>query len=82
MIRLLNKVFVICFILISVSVTAGNFDRFIKYLNLLPSNERQSKVDSFMNANPIMPLIENDTDAFFIYKGKTLNPKIAGDFTG
>jgi enterochelin esterase family protein len=82
MIRLLNKVLVICFTLISVSVTAGNLESFLTNLNLLPLNERQAKADSFMNANPIMPLIENDTDVFFIYKGKTLNPKIAGDFTG
>jgi enterochelin esterase family protein len=69
-------------ILISQTIQAGNFEQFINYVNLLPVNERQAKVDSFMNANPILPYLEDDTAVFFIYQGTATSLEIAGDFTG
>ena len=81
-IRSSKTVTVIFFMLISQIIVAGNFVKIINYVNRLPLNERQPKIDSLMNVNSILPLIENDTEVFFIYKGEVMNPKIAGDFTG
>jgi len=78
----MKKLILIFFILISQSIYAGNFEQFIYYVNLLPLNERQVKVDSFMNANPILPYIQDDTAVFFIYLGNAQSLGIAGDFTG
>jgi enterochelin esterase family protein len=78
----MKKLILIFFILISQSIYAGNFEQFIYYVNLLPLNERQVKVDSFMNANPILPYIQDDTAVFFIYLGNAQSLEIAGDFTG
>lgn len=81
-IRSSKTVTVIFFMLISQIIVAGNFVKIINYVNRLPLNERQPKIDSLMNVNSILPLIENDTEVLFIYKGEVMNPKIAGDFTG
>jgi len=35
-----------------------------------------------MNANPVLPYLENDTTVFFIYQGNVRKPEIAGDLTG
>ena len=77
----MKKLILIFFILISQSTHAGTFEQFIYYVNLLPLNERQAKIDSFMNANPILPYIEDDTAVFFIYQGTAASLDIAGDFT-
>jgi enterochelin esterase family protein len=78
----MKKIILFFCILASPTILAGNFERFISYLNLLPLNERQAKVDSFMNANPILPYLEDDTAVFFIYQGHAQSLVIAGDFTG
>jgi len=78
----MKKLILIIGILISQTIQAGNFEQFISYVNMLPLNERQAKVDSFMNANPILPYIEDDTAVFFIYQGTAVSLEIAGDFTG
>jgi enterochelin esterase-like enzyme len=59
-----------------------SFQQFISYVNSLPENARQAKVDSFMNAGHNFPLTESDTLCNFIFKGVAQNVKIAGDFTG
>ena len=78
----MKKILFILLILLSQTAFSGNFGRFIKYMNLLPLTERQSKVDSFMKINPVIPVIDNDTTVYFIYKGQTQSTLIAGDFTG
>jgi len=78
----MKKLILFFCILASPTILAGNFGRFISYLNLLPLNERQAKVDSFMNSNPVLPYLENDTTVFFIYQGDAQNVVIAGDLTG
>jgi enterochelin esterase family protein len=78
----MKKGILILFLLLSQTIFARNFDRFINYLNLLPLHERQSKADSFMKANLFFPVIEKDTIVIFIYQGEAESTKIAGDFTG
>ena len=77
----MRKIILFLFILITQTLRAGTFEQFISYLNQLPVNERQAKVDSFMTANPILPFIENDTAVSFIYQGTATSVSIAGDFT-
>ncbi|MCX6243213.1 MAG: alpha/beta hydrolase-fold protein [Bacteroidetes bacterium] len=74
--------FFFLFILISVSVNAQAFQKFIQSLNRLPENARQAKVDSFLTVNRTYPLIEDDTICNFIYTGDAADVKVAGDFTG
>ncbi len=78
----MKKTILILIMLLSQSIFAGNFERFITYLTHLPLQERQSKADSFMKAHLVFPLIEKDTAAIFIYRGEAKSVKIAGDFTG
>ncbi|MCX6247835.1 MAG: alpha/beta hydrolase-fold protein [Bacteroidetes bacterium] len=78
----MKKIILFTCILLSQSIFAGNFENFINYLNQLPENERQAKVDSFMTANSILPYIQNDTAVFFIYGGTGSSHAVAGDFTG
>jgi len=58
------------------------FLQFIDYLNALPENERQAKVDSFMNAGYSFPFTENDTLVAFVYQENAQTATIAGDATG
>ncbi len=78
----MKKIILFCCILITQTIYAGNFDRFISYLKMIPLNERQAKADSFMIANPVLPYKDNDTTVIFIYGGTAKNSVIAGDFTG
>ena len=64
------------------NLQSQSFQQFIGYVNSLPENLRQAKVDSFMSATQNFPLTESDTLCNFIYKGDAQNVKIAGDFTG
>jgi enterochelin esterase-like enzyme len=67
--------------LASGSLAAQTFPQFIQYLNGLPQNERQAKVDSFSHATGIYPTIESDTVCHFIYQGNASTVTAAGDFT-
>jgi enterochelin esterase-like enzyme len=69
-------------LILTVNIYSQSFQQFISYVNSLPENERQAKVDSFMNATAAFPVTESDTLCNFIYKGVAQNVKIAGDFTG
>ncbi|MBE0646889.1 MAG: hypothetical protein IH596_03800 [Bacteroidales bacterium] len=60
---------------------AQNFQQFIDYLNALPENQRQAKVDSFMNAGHAFPYIETDTLVSFVYQGNGQAIAVAGDAT-
>jgi enterochelin esterase-like enzyme len=78
----MKKSTLILLLMISQTIFAGNFERFINYLKMLPLHERQSKADSFMKTHLIFPLIEKDTVVIFLYQGEAGSAKIAGDFTG
>jgi enterochelin esterase-like enzyme len=78
----MKKLLLGCLVIFSQTMYSQNFLQFISYVNFLPENERQAKVDSFMNATSSFPVTESDTICTFIYKGVAQNVKIAGDFTG
>lgn len=77
-----NILTLVTLLILTVNIYSQSFQQFLGYLNALPENERQSKVDSFMNATNNYPLAESDTLCNFIYKGVAQNVSIAGDFTG
>lgn len=72
----------ILFFLLSPTLFAQSFQKFIQHLNLLPQNERQVVVDSFINGIHSFPYIESDTVVHFIYQGSGQRVSVAGDFTG
>jgi len=78
----MKKIILCLCILVSQTLQADNFVGFISRVNLLPSGERQAKVDSFMKATPVLPCIEDNTAVNFIYQGNAQRLEIAGDFTG
>ena len=59
-----------------------SFQNFIDDLNLLPSEQRQSDVDSFLIVNPHSPFTEADTLANFFYTGNVESVSVPGDATG
>ncbi len=65
-----------------ISARAQTFKDFVTYLNDLPAQDRQAKVDSFMNANEHFPLYESDTICNFIYQGNAQSVSVPGDATG
>ena len=78
----MNKVSTLAILsILTVNIYSQSFQQFISYVNSLPENARQAKVDSFMNAEYNFPFTESDTLCNFIYQGVVQNVKIAGDFT-
>jgi len=64
----------------SIGASSQNFAGFIEYLNGLPEDQRQAKVDSFMLATTSFPYTE-DTLAHFIYSGPGSSLAVPGDFS-
>ncbi|NQV02443.1 MAG: hypothetical protein HQ542_07345 [Bacteroidia bacterium] len=62
-------------------IQAQSFQQFVDYLNALPENQRQAKVDSFMNAGHAFPYTEMDTLVAFVYQGNGQSIAVAGDAT-
>jgi enterochelin esterase-like enzyme len=60
---------------------AQNFTSFINYLNALPSAERQTKVDSFMNVLDQTPVVETGYVSF-VFQSTETNIAVPGDFNG
>jgi enterochelin esterase-like enzyme len=77
----MKKTLLLLFLMVTQFLQAGNFEPFISYVNALPLAERQTKTDSFVNANPVLPFLEDDTAVFFIYRGTASVVSVAGDFT-
>ena len=76
-----KTVFLLFIVLIALPASAQTFQKFIQYLDGLPQNERQAKVDRFIGAIRTYPYIEADTICHFIYQGDATSVKVAGDFT-
>jgi enterochelin esterase-like enzyme len=55
------------------------FGKFLVYINSLPAAGRQAVADSFYNTLPVLPLIEAEIYANYIYQGNGNNASIAGD---
>ncbi|MGD9487318.1 MAG: alpha/beta hydrolase-fold protein [Calditrichaceae bacterium] len=79
MLRMRSHILIIFFALFTALLQAQSFDEFVTYVNSLPENERQAKIDSFLTTVPSFPYIENDTLAHFIYTGNVNSVSIPGD---
>ena len=66
-------------LLFSASASAQTFADFLARLNATPLNQRPALVDSFMNAVPAFPFLEQDTLAHFIYRGNANTITVPGD---
>ena len=58
------------------------FRAFVERVNGLPSPQRPAVVDSFMNAVPAFPFIEEGNVAYFLYRGTPSSINLAGDMNG
>ncbi|MCB0275151.1 MAG: right-handed parallel beta-helix repeat-containing protein [Calditrichaeota bacterium] len=47
-----------------------------------PINDRSAVVDSFMAANPVAPFVEEQTFAYFLYRGSANSVNVPGDANG
>lgn len=78
-----KKYLIICCLSIMINqIKAQTFGDFIDELNLLPLDQRQALVDSFLNVNPHSPFTESDTMAHFFYTGNVQSVSVPGDATG
>ncbi len=68
--------------LISQYALAQTFAGFVNNTQNAAPPLRQAMVDSFMLANPQLPLLENDTLAHFIITGNFNSVEVAGDMNG
>jgi enterochelin esterase-like enzyme len=58
------------------------FNDFVARVNSAPSLEKPAIIDSFINAVPSIPFIENNSVAYFIYRGNALSVSVPGDANG
>jgi enterochelin esterase family protein len=59
-----------------------SFGDFLLLLDQYPDSLKQSKVDSFLTANSVFPIIEQDTIAHFLYHGTASSVTVPGDANG
>lgn len=74
----MKKIFLItlCFTILSFAQT---FTDFLGRVNSAPDSLKMSIVDSFMNAVPAFPYLEQDTLAHFLFRGNASTITIPGD---
>ena len=78
----MKKIFYVIFsFLLSSSTNSQTFQNFISRVTNAPQAQRDALVDSFMAANPVLPLRENDM-AHFIYRGTATRVNVPGDANG
>lgn len=58
---------------------AQTFQDFLDHVYALPGSARQAVTDSFLTANPVLPYLDNDTTACFIWKGNAQSVTVPGD---
>jgi len=58
------------------------FREFVERVNSVPNNEKQAIIDSFMNAAPSFPFIEENIIAYYIYQGAVGSVNVPGDANG
>jgi hypothetical protein len=58
------------------------FRAFVERVNSVPNNEKQAIIDSFMNAAPSFPFIDENNIVYYIYQGTTRNVTVPGDANG
>lgn len=67
--------------LLASSVNSQTFQDFITHVNNAPQAQRDALVDSFLSANPALPLYEFNA-AHFIYRGTATRVNVPGDANG
>lgn len=60
----------------------GQFRAFVERVTAAPYPDRVAIIDSFLLANPVMPFIEGDNVAVFIYRGTGNSVTLPGDANG
>jgi len=55
------------------------FRAFVERVNSVPNNQKQAIIDSFMNAAPSFPFIEEEQIVYYIYQGTTNSVNVPGD---
>ncbi|MBT8380462.1 MAG: T9SS type A sorting domain-containing protein [Ignavibacteria bacterium] len=58
------------------------FRAFVERVNSVPNNQKQAIIDSFMNAAPSFPFIEEEQIVYYIYQGTTSSVTVPGDANG
>jgi len=58
---------------------AQTFQDFLNRVNASPEAQRTAIVDSFLNAQPSFPVVEQDTVVHFIFRGNASRVNVAGD---
>ncbi len=64
------------------SLLGPQFNAFVERVESAESSQRSAIVDSFMNAQNTFPFIEEDTIAYFLYRGSASSMNVPGDFNG
>jgi enterochelin esterase-like enzyme len=69
-------------ILLGVSSYAQSFSSLLEQIHSLPGSERQKVLDEYFVSHLAIPVIENDSSVYFIYRGEAKSVSVAGDATG
>lgn len=70
------------FLLVTVAAQSQTFSVLLDRIQALPDVEKVKQLDDFVGRKPEIPIIENNNDVYFIYKGIAAEMSIAGDATG
>lgn len=73
------KTLLLFVLILTVSLTAQTFNDFLARVNSAPDSLKMSIVDSFMNAVPAFPYLEQDTLAHFLFRGNASTITVPGD---
>jgi enterochelin esterase family protein len=78
------KTFLLIFTLIFATnvLNAQSFSVLLDRIQSLPAGEKTKQLDEYFNGNHAVPVIENNTTVYFIYKGIASSVSVAGDATG
>ncbi len=68
-------------VLYPVVLNSQSFRELIERIRSLPESRRQAVADSFVNSQPVLPYLENDTTVHFIYNNAAQTVVLAGDVT-
>lgn len=60
-------------------ILGPQFAAFVDRVNSVPAGEKQAVIDSFINAVPSFPFIEEDTIVYYIYQGEAAYINVPGD---
>ena len=73
------KTILLFVLILTLSLSAQTFNDFLVRVNSAPDSLKMSIVDSFMNAAPAFPYLEQDTLAYFLFRGNASTITVPGD---